>query len=150
MQDETVLFQKRDYTVIFDTAVPHAGTDLFTGAEVMIRIGKTAVETVLFRCREYVDNESIALALTGKTVDFYAKQYLTSLEVDSGGTPEEVTKACTIVSAVDGQVSVELDVPTDFSDTVGLYKCHLIINDGGDKQYSDYAFDMEIFEPGGE
>ena len=148
MQEEIVLFQKRDYTVHFDTAVPHAGTELFTGSEVMIRIGKTAVETVLFRCREFVDNESVALPLTGKTVDFYAKQYLTSLEVDQGGVPEEVTKACGIVSAIDGQVDLDIDVPTDFNDTVGLYRCHLIINDGAGKQYSDYAFDMEIFEPG--
>ena len=148
MQDQLVLFQKRDYTVHFDTAVPHAGTKLFTGSEIMIRVGKTAKETILFRCREYIDNESYPLDLSGKTVDMYVKQYLTSTEVDLGGTPEEVTKACTIVSATGGQVEVDIDVPTDFSDTVGQYKGYLIVNDGADKQYSDYPFTMEIFEPG--
>ena len=147
-QEETVLFQKRDYTIHFDTAQPHAGETLFTGSEIMIRMAVGSIITPLFRCREYVDNESVPLNLSGKTVDFYCKQYLTSTEIDQGGVPEEVSKACTIVSAVDGHVEVELDSNADFSDAKGIYRGHLIINDGADKDYSNYPFQLEIFEPG--
>lgn len=147
MQDETVLFQKRDYSIYFDT-LAHAGEKLFTGDEILIRVAKGDVITPLFRCKEYVDNESKDLNLAGKTVDFYCKQQLTSTELDSGAVPVEVSKACVIVSAVDGHVDITLDIAVDFSDAEGKYSGHLIINDGADKDHSPYPFDLEIFEPG--
>ena len=50
------------------------------------------------------------------------------------------------MSALDGQVNVQLDANADFSDAVGIYRCHLIVNDPPNQDYSPYAFDMEIFE----
>lgn len=147
MQDETVVFQLRDYSIYFDT-LAHAGETLFTGDEILIRVAKGDVITPLFRCKQYVDNESVDLNLAGKTVDFYCKQQLTSTEIDLGGVPVEVSKACSIVSAVDGEVDITLDILADFANTVGKYRGHLIINDGADKGHSPYPFELEVFEPG--
>jgi len=143
-QTETILFPKREYTVIFSDGVYH-GKKRFTGDDVLLDAAKDSTEVLTFRLRETVDNISDPLDITGLTVKFKATQYVTSLNKDLGIVPKSLDITATIVDAINGIVNVTLSSTN--TNTPGLYYCHITLSVGGVERYNPLRFRMEIEDP---
>lgn len=142
-QTENILFPLREYTVIMSDGVYH-GEQRFTGDDILLDVVKESTEVLTFKLKSVVDNKQTPLDITGLTVKFVAKQYVTSLNKDLGITPKSLDITATIVNATQGIVNVTLSSTN--TNTPGLYYCHISLSVGAPKRYNPQRFMMEILD----